>query len=165
MLVGWEETPGVLVGIWKPGMKARMSGKPGCELQCCTLKTRWKLAVPLVQCAEMAIRLGESVCETRKPLGWQANEGALDVLLLNEAMGECVMTLKTFLSTAHLPTFPKQQRRKVEPLKLSYRFYSRRKYVVEEGIVTFTTLRFFYSEYRLLWTFFFNLNLFILIRG
>lgn len=77
-----------------------------------------KLAVPLVQCTEMAIRLGANVCETRKPLGWQANEGALDVLLLNEAMGECIMTLKTFLSTAHLPTFPKQQRWKVEPLKL-----------------------------------------------
>lgn len=116
------------------------------------LKTWWKLAVPLVQCTEMAIRLGANVCETRKPLGWQANEGALDVLLLNEAMGECIMTLKTFLSTAHLPTFPKQQRWKVEPLKLNYRFYSRRTYVVEEGILTFTTLRLFYFKYRLLWT-------------
>ena len=50
--------------------------------------------------------------------------------------------------------FPKATE-KAEPLKLNYRFYSRRKYVVEEGIVTFTTLRFFYSEYRLLWTFFY----------
>ena len=78
---------------------------------------------------------------------------ALDVLLLNEATGGCVMTLETFLSIAPLSTFLKQQRRKAEPLKLSYRFYSKRKYVVEEGIVTFTTLRFFYSEYRLLWNF------------
>ena len=52
-----------------------MSGKPGCELQCWMLKTWWKLAVPLVQCAEMAVRLGENVCETRKPLGRQASEG------------------------------------------------------------------------------------------
>lgn len=81
----------------------------------------------------MAIRLGENVCETRKPLGWQTNGGALDVLLLNEAMGECVMTLKTFLSTAHLPTFPKQQRWKAEPLKWNHRLSSRRKYVVEKG--------------------------------
>ena len=88
----------------------------------------------------------------KKTSGGQANEGALDVLLLNEAMGECIMTLKTFLSTTHLPTFPKQQRWKVEPLKLNYRFYSRRTYVVEEGMLTFTTLRFFYFKYRLLWT-------------
>lgn len=49
----------------------------------------------------MAIRLGENVCEIRKPLGWQGNGSALNVLLLNEAMGECVMTLQTFLSTAY----------------------------------------------------------------